>query len=279
VPHFSQFAFCTSGLRSGNEVYKGIAYHGNHNPIDPSKTTMLEKIYVQRDRLLISRSNAMFCKSLAVNMHLDPYSIFPHSPDTPVPFNSRDDNYSFIQRKSHWTSISYLRLINLKPVNYPPFYAADNTIDVPWSTPSSLTTRSNSTRKMTTFTGISLPEIKKRRLSKANTLPNLTASNNASLGFPSTTLHVCKKTLCIKTRTWLHRLMRTEQTIFHTTYDGSIEAIDLNDSSNTLELEHNEESLQNADCLLERNAILELQEELMLLFHDAKKCGFVVEAD
>jgi len=73
--------------------------------------------------------------------------------------------------------------------------------------------------------------------------------------------------------------MRTEQTIFHTTYDGSIEAIDLNDSSNTLELEHNEESLQNADCLLERNAILELQEELMLLFHDAKKCGFVVEAD
>jgi len=132
---------------------------------------------------------------------------------------------------------------------------------------------------MATFTGISLPEIKKRKLAKANTLPNLTASNNVSLGFPSTTLHVCKKTLCIKTRTWLHRLMTTEQTIFHATCDGSLEATDLNDSSNTLESEHNEEAVQNADCLLERNAIVELQEELMLLFHDAKKCGFVVEAD
>jgi len=73
--------------------------------------------------------------------------------------------------------------------------------------------------------------------------------------------------------------MTTEQTIFHATCDGSLEATDLNDSSNTLESEHNEEAVQNADCLLERNAIVELQEELMLLFHDAKKCGFVVEAD
>jgi hypothetical protein len=87
--------------------------------------------------------------------------------------------------------------------------------------------------------------------------------------------------MCLRARTWLHALTRTEkQHLFGVTHGEAQgqETVDLTYSSHTLPTDSREHELWNARILLEPKSTVELLDELMHLFHDAKKGGFVVES-
>jgi len=243
---------------------------------------MSERERVCLDVLRISRADAKFCTSIAVNVHPCSLAIMPYTLHRPLIRDSIHDEASSIQRKSYWTSISARRLINLTYVQKSQCDAVNHTISIPCSTLSSLTTHSNSTRKVKTLTGILRPDLTTPKLPKANTMPNLIASNTATLSSKSPTLQMYVKTLCSRARTWLHGSTRTEkQTLFDATHgEGQVqETADFTYSSHTLLTDSSERKLWNARILLEPKSTVELLDELMRLFHDAKKGGFVVESD
>jgi len=112
-------------------------------------------------------------------------------------------------------------------------------------------------------------------------MPNLTASNTATSSSESPTLQMYAKTLCSKARKWLRGLTRTEkQTLFDATHGETQgrETTDFTCSSHTVPTDSRERELWNARILLEPKSTVELLDELMLLFQDAKKGGFVVES-
>lgn len=220
----------------------------------------------------------MFCRSPGFRAQLDPYEILSQSPKRSLSWYSRDHKASSVQNKTHWISRSYRRLINWKPANDLPCLPAENTIDIPCNTAFSSTTRSHSARKMAAWTRISPIEGKPPPLSKANTLPNSTAPKNVSSNSISTTLSACQKRLCVRANKWVHGCTRTVETPRDTASDGQLRTADLNDSPSTTEPVYKKHAFPYPDRLFKPKTIVTLQEELMLLFYDAKKWGFVVEA-
>jgi len=250
--------------------------------IDRSELSMSEQESVCLDVLRISRTDAKFCASISVNVHPCPLAIMAYTLHNPHIRDSIHDEASSVQRKSYWSSISARRLINLTYAPKSQCDAVNHTISIPCSTLSSLTTHSNSTRKKKTLKGISPPDLTTPKFSKANTMPNLIASNTATLSSKTTRLQVYVKTMCLRGRTWLHALTRTEkQHLFDVTHGEAQgqETVDLTYSSHTLPTDSRERELWNARILLEAKSTVELHDELMRLFHDAKKGGFVVESD
>ena len=272
----------SSLFRSRNDVYKGSACAvGIHHRIDRSKLSMSERERVCRDVLRISRADAKFCTSIAVNVNPCTLAILPYTLHKTLIRDSIPDEASSIQRKSYWTSTSVRRLVNLTCVPTSQCDAFNHTISIPCSTLSLLTTHSNSTRKWKTLVGISPSDLTTPKLSKANTMPNLTASNTATSSSESPTLQMYAKTLCSKARKWLRGLTRTEkQTLFDATHGETQgrETTDFTYSSHTVRTDSRERELWNARILLEPKSTVELLDELMLLFQDAKKGGFVVES-
>jgi len=76
----------------------------------------------------------------------------------------------------------------------------------------------------------------------------------------------------------MHGVTRTAKTPRDTACDGKLRTADLNDGPGTTELVYKKHAFPYSDSLFKPKAIVTLQEELMLLFYDAKKWGFVVEA-
>jgi len=245
-------------------------------------------------RVIITRTEAMFCTSFAVQVHLGPPTKTSHTQNRPKTVVTGDDSSLYKQYKLRQSLQSCRSLVELtvrKDLRHNPVARPSN---LPCIAPSASTQRSKSARKMTSCADPLAPDPKKRMLLHADTMPVSTAWNNAPPGQKADTLPVFVKILSIGIKAWLRMFTRTQKVpLFHApdgrsrgggadhgrcrAFDTMVPACSDHVLGAPQDVDR-EGALQYACCLLQPKTTAELQNELMLLFRDAIECGCVVES-
>jgi len=178
---------------------------------------------------------------------------------------------------------THSRLTNLKIHDDAHFCAITPTMEPLSSATPPSAKRSMSMRKMVNLTGKistsyktlvppSACEPPKLRLSRSNTMPNLSAPSSGISSTKTTSSQNPLRTMCNKARAWLHVLTRTKkQTVSDITLDDNkgispkeiVVQTSLDDSLDTLQDCHSERALLYARCLYEKKTMAEVQKELM----------------